>query len=66
MYSDLYPKAEAVFQCSCSQNPSKISKSNGCEGVYFSQKNIFRGGKAAQTEPPIIELHHSHFEELAL
>ena len=25
----------------CSQNPSKISKSNGCKGVYYSQKKHF-------------------------
>ena len=25
--------------CFCSQNPSKISKSNDCEGVYYLPKN---------------------------
>ena len=50
----------------CSQNPSKISKSNGCEGMYYLQKKKFlRGGIAMQPEPSKKELHRSHFEELA-
>ena len=34
-------------------------------GRVFFTKNIFRGGKATQTEPSMKELHRSHFEELA-
>ena len=48
----------------CSQNPSKISKSNGCERVLFT-KAFLRGGMAMQPEPSMKELHCSHFEELA-
>ena len=34
-WPDVSPEAEAEFQYFCSQNRSKISKSNGCESAYF-------------------------------
>ena len=66
MWEDIYPKAGAVFQYFCSQNPSKISKSNGSEGVYFSQKAFFIGGMATQhpMKHPMKKVHRRHFEEL--
>ena len=33
--------------------------------VCIFYKNIFRGGKATQPEPPKIEHYHSRFEDLA-
>ena len=62
MYSGTCPKAGAVFQYFYSQNPNKISKSNGSEGVYCLQKKpSLRGGMA--THPKPFKVHRCHFEE---
>ena len=34
-WPDVSPEVEAEFQSFCSQNPSKISKSNGCNDADF-------------------------------
>ena len=36
----VYLKAGALFQYFSSQNPSKVSKWNGCKGVHFLQKHF--------------------------